>query len=117
MKTLILTLCLLGNLEEDKYVAANNLYNITWNYYKEKRVGSAGVYWHSKYLLQAEIELKHNIVEAHKHHLARMLEMQDIVLKVKALGRSNTLEVAELKFYIAEAKLWLVRETNDKRVP
>jgi hypothetical protein len=115
MKALLLTLCMFGDFSEEKFVAATNLYNVTWTWYREKRVASSMVYYHSLHLMRAEIDLKRKVVEAHRAHLGRMLMMQDLVFQLRALGRKNQLEIAELQFYIAEARGWIQKDTAVSR--
>jgi len=100
----------LSDLAQARFDAATKLYDTTWSHYRQKRVLAGSVYGASIHLLLAEVELsarrdKH--IAAYEHHLSRVKKLQDLVLKIKDLGRANIMETVEVTFFVAEAEYWL----------
>jgi hypothetical protein len=100
----------LSDLAQARFDAASKLYDTTWSYYRQKRAGAPSVYFASIRLLAAELDLsarrdKH--IAAHEHHFSRVKKLQDLVLKIKDLGRANNMETVEVTFFVAEAEYWL----------
>jgi hypothetical protein len=102
----------LTDLARTRHDAAGKLYDTAWSYYRQKVASTGHVYFASFRLLRAELDLsdkRDHDIAAYERHLCRVKKLQEMVAKVQALGRVNTLEACETSYYRSEAEYWIAQ--------
>src|SRR5262249_29550719 len=97
-------------LAEARYRAALKQFEEVWTYYRQSRTDSFFTYYWSRLVLDSQQGLsdaKADRVAALEAHLERMRRLEALVLKVRKLGFSYSIDVGATAYYRLEAERWL----------
>jgi hypothetical protein len=105
-------------LAEARYQAALKQFEITWSYYQQARIDSFQVYYWSRLVLDARRDMGETPADrtvALENHLARMKQLEQLVLKIRRLGFGRSSDVGATEYYRLEAEHWLAQATRKDR--
>ena len=82
---------------------------LAWVYFSENRIDADKFYRWSRRSWEADRDAATDAstrLKAAENHLDRMLKLNAKIARIRQLGFGNTLDVAEVEFYVREAYLW-----------
>lgn len=103
-----------AELARSRAEAANRAVELAWVYYSENRINADTFYRWSQRAREAERDAATDAagrLAAAEHHQDRMRQLEAKVARIRNLGFGNSLDVAEVVYYVREAE-WLREEAR-----
>jgi hypothetical protein len=97
-------------LAEERLRAAEQQFELIWQYYQQSRVESFDVYVWSRLVLDSRLVLCAKPTDrstAYEDHLERMRKLETLVKKIRRLGFGRSSDVGAAAYYRIEAEAWL----------
>lgn len=107
-----------AELAQSRAEAANKAVELAWVYYSENRIDADKLYRWSHRAWEAERDAATDAVGrgvAAEHHLDRMLKLESKIGRIRQLGFGNSLDVAEVVYYVREAYLLRAEAQSERR--
>ena len=98
------------SLAEERLRAAQQQFELIWQFYQQSRVESFDVYVWSRLVLDSRLGLSAKPVDrisAYEDHLERMKKLETLVKKIRRLGFGRSSDVGATAYYRIEAEAWL----------
>lgn len=99
-------------MAEKRHELAKKQFDLTWQYYRQNRVGTFEVYLWSRLLLDARREAASQAsdrVAACQEHLDHMKDLDALVRNIRRLGFGRSSDVGACDYWLVEAEYWLVQ--------